>query len=906
MKLYPMKMCALTILLCLGLVSPAYTLQPPTPEQIKKYQIDGTWEERKKAAFAIGNHKLDPGMAEKVNYKLRYLYNLSRDMSVDEIQEVLAPPPDLQGMPSTGIVKIFVLLIEFNDYSHISPIDDKTTLNDRIFGLKNSGSPDYPYESLRAYYDRSSYGLLDLQGTTFGWYNPGVNRPMPEGPEEETLERETLIKNAINHFDSDGHDFSQYDNDGDGDIDYFAVIWAGEEGEWASFWWGYQADFYDTDYTVDGKQLTKYSWQAESESYPAGSFSPLTLIHETGHALGLPDYYDYDKEIGPDGGVGGLDMMDGNYGDHCAFSKFILDWLTPTVLSSNGSYPGQQLYPSSSNPEALLIMPGTDGSQFDEYFIVEHRKREKNDKELPADGLLIWHVNAELDSSETDYKYDNSYTLFKLLRLMEADGLEQIETWEADADADDFYTPGNSFTPLTSPNSTAYDGSSTGISLSDIELNMAGAMMCDIVIASESCSFSIEPASDSYSSSGGSSSVSVDASLPACSWTTSNNLSWVSLSPTSGTGEGNVTISVSANTGNARTGKITIAGQIFSISQDSDVQGDVYEPNNDSGTATAIGLNTSQAHSIVPVNDTDWLTFTLSSTTDIVIETSGDSGDTELWLYDSGLTQIEYDDDGGTGYFSLIAKSSLTAGTYYIKVGEFGNDSTIASYSISITGSSLPCTYSISSNSGSFTQSGGTATILVDASRSDCSWTTSNTLSWVSLSLSSGTGDSTVTITVTSNDGAARTGSVTIAGQTYSISQAASDTQDDYEPNNSSAEATSIVVNSSQTHSIIPADDLDWFTFTLSRAADIVIETSGVSGDTRLWLYDSALTQIDFDDDSNTGYFSLISRNSLAAGTYYIKIDSYNNDDTIIDYTVSISATNTTSITPIIFLLLGD
>ncbi|MDY0222922.1 MAG: DUF4214 domain-containing protein [Desulfobacterium sp.] len=81
------------------------------------------------------------------------------------------------------------------------------------------------------------------------------------------------------------------------------------------------------------------------------------------------------------------------------------------------------------------------------------------------------------------------------------------------------------------------------------------------------------------------------------------------------------------------------------------------------------------------------------------------------------------------------------------------------------------CTYSLSSSSGSFTAGGGTNSVSVTASSSSCAWTATKNLFWVSLSPTSGTGSKTVKITTTSNTGAARNGTVTIAGKTYSISQ---------------------------------------------------------------------------------------------------------------------------------------
>ncbi|MGX9727189.1 MAG: M6 family metalloprotease domain-containing protein [Candidatus Electronema sp. VV] len=503
MKLIGLRFC-LALLLVLGWAVASQALQPPTEEQIEQYKKDGSWEERVRNAYAIGNHKMAPELAARANYKLRRLAYQAGGKTAEEVNQVLpAPPSAWQGMPSTGNVKMFVLLIEFSDYPHIAG-DDQTAVDSRIFGPEDTGSINYPYESLTAYYNRSSYGLLNLQGATLGWYNAGKRSDVAE----TDAGREDLIKKAVKNFDDNGHDFSQYDNDGDGDIDYFAVIWTGPHGEWATFWWSYVPDsgFTDSSYTVDGKILGNYSWQWESSSYPSGSFNPLVLIHETGHAIGLPDYYDYDDYEndgvikGPNGGVGGLDMMDSNLGDHNAFSKFVLDWLTPTVISATGTYPGQILSSSANAADALLIMPNASTSPFGEFFMAQHRKREKNDAEIPTDGLLIWHVDAELNAEGTDYRYDNSSTIHKLLRLMEADGLEEIEqgATRADRQADegDFYTVGDNFTPFTVPNSNGYN-TTTEIQVTNIA-SAGSDMTCDVAITGIPLSFQRIAAGDSH------------------------------------------------------------------------------------------------------------------------------------------------------------------------------------------------------------------------------------------------------------------------------------------------------------------------------------------------------------------------------------------------------------------------
>jgi hypothetical protein len=72
--------------------------------------------------------------------------------------------------------------------------------------------------------------------------------------------------------------------------------------------------------------------------------------------------------------------------------------------------------------------------------------------------MLIWHVDATLNSYGDDYRYDNSYTAHKLVKLMEADGLERIEASSARADAAMYYKPGKTFGSTTTPSSKDYQG----------------------------------------------------------------------------------------------------------------------------------------------------------------------------------------------------------------------------------------------------------------------------------------------------------------------------------------------------------------------------------------------------------------------------------------------------------------
>ena len=339
-------------------------LERPSVGQIEQYKRDGTLAGRVKFAQTLGNHRASPSFVERSHYKLRKLSLQLQGQTPSDIDKLLAPPPAWEGMPTTGNVKILALLIDFPEYPHSN---SASTIDSKLYG---GGSGGYPYESLHNYYDRSSYGQLKIQGSTLGWYRTGYNRVSIV---QNTTGRENLIKEVLDDYNAIGHDFTQYDNDGDGAIDYLVVIWSGPHNGWANFWWGYMTTFQDSGYTVDGKRLDTYSWQWEANPYP-GTFDPLVVIHETGHALGLPDLYDYDGSVGPDGGVGRLDMMDANWGDHNCFSKYVLDWITPTSISSGAHTVA--LNASGSSQDAVVVMPGiTAGDQFEEFFMVQNRYR---------------------------------------------------------------------------------------------------------------------------------------------------------------------------------------------------------------------------------------------------------------------------------------------------------------------------------------------------------------------------------------------------------------------------------------------------------------------------------------------------------------------------------------------------
>ncbi|MEK6408479.1 MAG: DUF4114 domain-containing protein [Acidobacteriota bacterium] len=85
----------------------------------------------------------------------------------------------------------------------------------------------------------------------------------------------------------------------------------------------------------------------------------------------------------------------------------------------------------------------------------------------------------------------------------------------------------------------------------------------------QSCNYSLSPASQSFGSGGGSGSVNVGAAS-SCSWSAASNVGWVTI--TSGgsgseSGRTNYSVAMNQNT-DSRTGTISVQGQTFTVFQD--------------------------------------------------------------------------------------------------------------------------------------------------------------------------------------------------------------------------------------------------------------------------------------------------------------------------------------------------
>ena len=342
------------------------------------------------------------------------------------VQDVTDQGYYIDGCPTTGSPAVLVIPVDFKDingrYSSYYSIDN-------IVRAFNGGTGSTDYYSVHDYYYISSYGKLDLDITVLDeWFVPSKNSTyyasatMNYYGDNVEIGDQMVLDEALAYL-STFMDLSKYDTDGNGIIDAVVLVTTLEIDSNTDFYWAYRYwNIYTDDdgyyYEYDGVSANDYIWVPYSfmhESYDSldnaiytdtSVMNTYTFIHEFAHVIGVDDYYN----TGSFGEhpLDGLDVMDAMPGDHNAFSKFNLGWLTDSrLVTTNGSIT-LTLEAFAKNGDTIIIANNWDPTlgAYQEYYIVVYYTTEGlNGGEygyFERDGIVVYHINASLYSESYD------------------------------------------------------------------------------------------------------------------------------------------------------------------------------------------------------------------------------------------------------------------------------------------------------------------------------------------------------------------------------------------------------------------------------------------------------------------------------------------------------------------------
>lgn len=316
-------------------------------------------------------------------------------------------------LPTQGNANLVIFYVDFPDCKY--DYDPSTsTIEEIAFGAEDTSDSNYPFDSMSAFYERSSKGAMNLSGQAFR-YTTKENMSVYA----DDVWKVKLAEECFEAF-KDQVDFTQFDGDGDGMID--ATLFTVPTAAGDDNWWPCAGSFGDPSYTVDGMQIGHIiTGNAQIESATNYSNFNSSYLHEMGHCMGLPDYYLYysDDYEGMHGDAG-TELMDADATtDFGAFSKLMLGWYKENQVSVYDSSAGSQTFTlnnAQTDEGNCVIIPygNLDSRYFSEYFIIEYATDDANNSN-PAwwqnngNGIRIYHIKADLqeDYWYTHLKYEN-------------------------------------------------------------------------------------------------------------------------------------------------------------------------------------------------------------------------------------------------------------------------------------------------------------------------------------------------------------------------------------------------------------------------------------------------------------------------------------------------------------------
>ena len=359
--------------------------------------------------------------------------------------------------------KGLIILANFKDASYKSA--NTKAVMDSLINAKNcqvnkDGSTKYP--SAAQYFKDQSYGkynpVFDVvgpvtlskntayYGTNYDEYGNEDENGDYEYAADAIVEACKLVENQV--------DFSQYDWNNDGEIDFVYVIYAGkgeaDGGASTTIWphnWsvdGARASgvctYSAANSKVDGLKINNYACSGELNGQDGSLNGIGTFCHEFGHVLGLPDLYDTDYGTNYNNNLTPNDwnIMDGgsyNADGHCPpnydpWERYFFGWQTPV----NPGNEGQNLTLKANGTEGYVPYQINASGTLQAYnksgvcYYIENRQAQGWDAPLTGHGLLIWKINFNATAWTDNAPNNTSTSNSPLYTVVSATGTK-IGTW---------------------------------------------------------------------------------------------------------------------------------------------------------------------------------------------------------------------------------------------------------------------------------------------------------------------------------------------------------------------------------------------------------------------------------------------------------------------------------------------
>ncbi len=410
-------------------------------------QADGTWAEDTRDVKTLW----------KQAYQKR---NYSRSQLAERVHKAMKAPKRVgESTGVTGTKKGLLILVNFQDVEMLNGNESQAIFDQMLNAIGNPYGKNYG--SVREYFRAQSYGQLDIEFDVVGpvtvsqnmsYYGANDSEGNDKAPEKMVNEACQLVNSEV--------DFSDYDWDGDGEVENIYVTYAGygeADGGASNTIWPHQ--YYlsaaSLSLKLDGVKIDTYACGAELNG--EGAISGIgTMCHEYSHCLGLPDFYDVDYSGGH--GMFDWDIMDGgsyNGDGYCpagytAYERWFSGWLEPVELNSSRNVNGMK--PIEDEPEAYIIY--NDGNR-NEYYMLANHQQKGWDKAESGKGLLILHV--DYSKSVWDNNGPNDDPDHQRMTIIPADNKFNYRTYQGDK----YYYGNDGDTWPGSTNNTALTDTST-------------------------------------------------------------------------------------------------------------------------------------------------------------------------------------------------------------------------------------------------------------------------------------------------------------------------------------------------------------------------------------------------------------------------------------------------------------